>query len=368
VLKVLFPRVHRRFSSLPVLGSIADGFGAFLINNGYPRTPTCRHVRTLLDLDRRLRRRGVKSLSELKRSHLRACCPPAGRSQDNINLASAGRLLERYLDTLNVFGDQRSPTAIESALAEYAAYLRDMRGLAPSTIRQHGITVDEFLTMRRKRKRSHLRSINSSDLEYFVTQAGRRVSRASLQHMVAHLRSFLRFLAARGEALSGLDSQIDTPLVYRDEKLPRSLPWETVCALLNTVDRTSPLGRRDYAILLLIITYGLRSSDIVALRIEDIQWRSRKLRVSQIKTAVALWLPLTDSVGNAVMDYLRHGRPAVPHRELFVRHRAPAGVLKATAVTDIFQARSERSGLPIPFHGAHLWPTFLGIDRRFERR
>jgi site-specific recombinase XerD len=138
--------------------------------------------------------------------------------------------------------------------------------------------------------------------------------------------------------------------------------------LLKAIDRTTPMGRRDYAMLLLIATYGLRACEVVTLALDDVEWRAARLRIPQRKTRGSLWLPLTDDVGNALLDYLRHGRPAlavrrqrVPfrggppptYRELFLRHRTPVGVLKPTAVTEVFQAWSKRSGLQIPFQGVH---------------
>jgi site-specific recombinase XerD len=175
-------------------------------------------------------------------------------------------------------------------------------------------------------------------------------------------------LAAAGEIPTGLDTQIDTPRVYRGEQLPRALPWDTVRALLQAIDRTTPLGRRDYAIFLLMATYGLRACEIVALTLDDVEWRAERLRIPQRKTRGSLWLPLTDEVGAALLDYVRHGRAAlnvrrqrVPfqggpqrtYREVFLRGRTPTGVLKPTAVTEAFQAWSTRSGLAIPFQGAH---------------
>jgi integrase len=118
------------------------------------------------------------------------------------------------------------------------------------------------------------------------------------------------------------------------------------------------MGRRDYAMFLLIATYGLRACEVVTLTLDDIEWRSACLRIPQRKTRGSLWLPLTDDVGNGLLDYLRHGRPALAirrqrvryrggppptFRELFLRHRTPAGVLKPTAVTEAFQAWSKRS-------------------------
>ena len=180
--------------------------------------------------------------------------------------------------------------------------------------------------------------------------AGARLSRASLQHDVAHLRSFLRFLATRGETPSGLDAQIDTPRVYRGERLPQALPWETVRAFLDSIDRSTPIGVRDYAIFLLIATYGLRAGEIVALTLDDIEWRAGRIRVAQRKTATPLLLPLTDAVGKAVLDYLRRGRPALPYREIFLRCRAPAGVAQAhrghRGLSGLVAA--QRAGDPLP--------------------
>jgi len=195
-----------------------------------------------------------------------------------------------------------------------------------------------------------------------VRQIAVRVSRATLQHSVAHLRSFLRWLAVHGQTPKGLDSQIDTPRVYHQEHLPRALPWETVRALLHSIDRTTALGRRDYAMLLLIATYGLRSSEIVALTLDDFAWRRGELRVPRRKVDGALTLPLTDDAGDAVLNYVRHGRPPLPTRVVFLRARPPAGVLKPTAVTEVFQTRARRSGLAIPFQGAHCLRHSLAVQ------
>ena len=163
-------------------------------------------------------------------------------------------------------------------------------------------------------------------------------------------------LASAGEIPTGLDAQIDTPRVYRGEQLPRALPWDTVRALLDSIDRATPMGRRDYAIFLLMATYGLRACEVVTLTLDDVEWRAGRLRIPQRKTRGSLWLPLTDEGGTALLDYLRHGRHAltvrrqrVPfrggpprsYRELFLRCRTPTGVLKPTAVTEAFQAWSK---------------------------
>ena len=218
-----------------------------------------------------------------------------------------------------------------------------------------------------ERRSGRLGTLTAHAIEAFICRGGKGLGRRSLQQMVAHLRAFLRFAGSRGEAPIGLDTQIDTPRVYREEQLPRALPWEIVQALLRAIDRTAPGGLRGYAICLLLATYGRRASDIVGLTLDDVGWRARRLRVRQRKTGGVLWLPLTDEVATALLDYLREGRLRLAvrryrrgfqtdppqYREVFLRCRTPAGVLQSTAIAEAFQAWSRRSGLKIPFQRVH---------------
>jgi len=354
MLQELFPRVHGRYSSLPVLGPITEGFAAFLVGRGYPQRPVRFHLRAARRVDERLRRRRCRSITEVTRADLLGCAPAAGRSQEDVGRSAVVRLLEVYLTEQGMLRRPELSNPAEQRLGEYGRYLEKVRGLARSTIEAHLATSSQFV--------AHLNNLSgvatfprptAQDVETFVRDTGRRISRATLQHTVAHLRSLLRFLAARGEITAGLDSQIDTPRVYRGERLPRSLPWATVRAFLESIDRSTPLGRRDYAMFQLIANYGLRASEVVGLRLDDIQWRTGCLRVAQRKTGAPLILPLTDTVGDSLVAYIRRGRSQTCYREVFLRHRAPAGLLKPTAVTEAFQAWSRRSGLSIPFQGCH---------------
>jgi site-specific recombinase XerD len=268
-------------------------------------------------------------------------------------MAALVRLLMRYLEASGRIA--AAPAVwVEPVAAAYGEFLSDVRGLSAGTVAKHVATATRFLAHLASRTPPvGLGQIGSPDVESFVEAASRGISRASLQHVVAQVRGFFRFLAIHGAARFGLDSLIDTPRVYRGERLPRSLPWPTVEALLHSIDRTSNMGRRDYAMLLLIATYGLRTSDVAALKLESVEWRAGRIRVEQRKTRIPLILPLTDEVGAALVDYLRNGRPALPLREVFLRVRAPAGILKPTAVTEAFQAWSRRSGLTIPWQGPH---------------
>jgi site-specific recombinase XerD len=347
----LFPRVHRRYSSLPILGRILKGYGDWLLLRGYPRARIQQHYRTARRLEGALWERGARCEAHLTRDKLRACAPAA--TQDDADLAGLVSSLERFLEDEGLLV-RPFPTGVERKVAVYGAYLQQVRGFAPSTARQHVATASRFLSLLGYEARpACLRKLGPADIEAFVRTTGERIGRASLQHTVAQVRGFLRFLAATGEAPTGLDTEIDMPRVYRGEQLPRALPWATVQEFLRSIDRSTPLGMRDYAIFLLVATYGLRASDIVALTLDDIEWRARRFRVVQRKTGTPLLLPLTDAVGASLAEYLRRSRPPLPRREVFLRFRAPAGALKSTAVTEAFQAWSRRSGLRIPFQGPH---------------
>lgn len=348
MIKDLFPRAHVRHAVVPILGP-TDDVAAWLQAQGYRLSMVRGHLRALGRLARALHAQGYRSRGQLTGEVL-ARYARAQAPRDPQAAAMAGALA-RYLGGA---ADLARHTSLAPPLAAYSEYLTAVRGLSRSTSVAHVATIAELLRyLGYAQQSARLRKLRAGDLEAFVRMLGARVSRATLQHAVAHLRGFLRFMAARGDLAPGLDTQLDTPRVYRLEQLPRMLPWPTVQAFLRAIDRTMPSGRRDYAMFLLVTTYGLRASEVVGLRLDDIAWRARELRIVQGKTDTPLLLPLMDEVGDAVLDYLRHGRPASTSRAVFLRLRAPAGTLKPTALCESFQAWVRRSGLPIPFHGPH---------------
>lgn len=349
-----FPRAHRRYMSLPLLGSLADEFHTWLLARGFRRDARERHLEALWRIDRALRRRGCRQWSDVTRHDLEVCWRQVRRR--SLHAPATVRRLQQFAEqTARLTPPEPTPPSrVETLTRAYAAMLGDLRGLAPKTIDEHATTAAAFLdSMAYETAPSRLAGVTARDIEAFVRRAGGRLCRASLQHTVARLRSFLRFLAGRGAIRLGLEQQIDTPRMYRLEQLPRSLPWGTVRALLRSIDQTTPHGLRDYTMFFLITTYGLRASEVVALTLDAVDWRRRLLRVPQRKTGMPLLLPLTDPAGTVLVRYLRRGRPSSPQRELFLRAHAPAGVLKPTAVAEVFQKWVRRSGLPIPFQGAH---------------
>jgi len=354
MLNELFPTAHKRYSSLPILGAIADDFTDWLRAQGYCRGTARLYVRTLPDLDQVFQQQGWGELHDLTRQALRSCRP--AHSQDNRNLAAAVHALERYLEERALLSQPTltSPSRREQQLADYRTFLEEVRGLTPSTVRAHLRTVSRLLAqIRFEESPTALQTLTTHDIEVFLKSLGDQHSRASLQHTIAHIRGFLRFGTLTGGLCPAIDWHVDTPRVFRLEQLPRAWPWDGVCTFLDAIDRTTSMGLRDYAIFFLIATYGLRACDILALTLDDFRWRQGELRVAQRKTGHPLVLPLTDAAGEAVLHYLRDGRPQIASRQLFLRVRAPMGPLKSTAINDAFEACYKRSGLTLPTTGVH---------------
>jgi site-specific recombinase XerD len=137
--------------------------------------------------------------------------------------------------------------------------------------------------------------------------------------------------------------------VARDARLPSVWSGADVEALLAAVDRASPKGKRDYAILLLACRLGLRVSDVRGLCLEDLHWREARIEMTQTKTGAPLTLPLTEEVGGALIDYLQHGRPVTPHREVFLRLKAPVEPFSGNDnLHHILTFYRQRAGIVLP--------------------
>jgi integrase/recombinase XerD len=355
MLTAMCPRTHHRYTAMPVLGARVDAFVQWLAQCDY-RPMSIRVMLCQLDhVEHWLQRHGIQDVTDLEATMLEACWTHLSRR--STVLGGLIRALARYLEAAGVLRPPapRPPTPSQQLLALYTEQLVRLRGLAPNTVRAHRQSAATLLDhLRYDEHPTGLAHLHASQIEAFIRQRATALGRGSQQHLVAHLRSFLRFVAARGQCPAGLETTIDTPRLYRLEQLPRALPWETVQALLAAIDRRTPIGRRDYTILLLIATYGLRVSEVAALTLDDLHWRDGWLRVPRCKTRSPLHLPLTDQIGTALVQYVQTARPAhVACRALFLRHNAPLRTLGRTAVSMVFVRCAQRSGLAIPFSGAH---------------
>ena len=354
MLTELLPKAHHEHRSLALLGGILDDFDDWLIQHGYRFFTRQCYILRCTAIEDYFSRRRTRSLGGLTAENLQQCQRffrhrPGG-------ISNTVGCLRRFLHSEQRIAAPRPPAAKPfDAIAEaYRQQLKDVRGFADTTVAYHNSTVVEFLTYLFSGKKSfELAALTPQHVEGFIRSVAKRFNRHSLQHVVAHVRGFLRFLRMSGQGPERQEFPIDTPRVYRHEQLPRALPWETVCAFLDGIDRSRPAGLRDYAMFLLIVTYGLRGCDVAGLRLSDVDWRARQLIVRQRKTGQPLHLPLTDAVAAALLAYLREGRPCCAYREVFLTLFAPILPLKRQAVGYAFRARVRASALNIPFRGVH---------------
>ena len=302
----LFPRAHVRYTCLALLGTQLDGLARWLAARGFPAEAIRERIRKAPILEALLLPLGKGDLGQLSREQLLALAPRPAR--DNPYLSALVRSLAAYLDELGLLRQTVATPGVRLVSA-YLDFLGQVRGYAASTLGYHGYTVRELLAfLRFDDDPAALQTLAAPRIEAFMQSVAARCGQAGVRQTATHLRSFLRFLAGRGEVADGLDACIDTARVYRDEQLPKALPWETVQAFLADIDRTTAIGRRDYAMFLLMATYGLRSCEIAALRLDSVAWRAAELRVPCPKARQHLVLPLTDEVGAALVDYLRNAR------------------------------------------------------------
>jgi integrase len=146
---------------------------------------------------------------------------------------------------------------------------------------------------------------------------------------------------------------MEWPQFYRLSSIPRSITWEEVGRVLAGVDRRTPCGKRDWAILMLLVTYGLRGREVAALTLDDIDWKRERLRVPERKAGHSTAFPLSASVGEALIDYLRHGRPQTEERRVFFRALAPLEPIGPAAVSARAGHYLLKAGIEVPRPGSH---------------
>ncbi|MCX4163676.1 MULTISPECIES: tyrosine-type recombinase/integrase [Paraburkholderia] len=332
MLQDLFPKVHRRYEESRFAADLED-FAVWLRRRGYSRTSACDHLfRAKQTLERMdiAEPGGTFSAEHLYAAFTSLRFPALYRGTQ--------RAFECFLSSRNRLILAETDDPFDALRDHYLQHLRELRGFAVSTVAQHDSTIREFLS-RIALPEQTLRTLSATDVEEYIRFKSQEVTRQTLQHVIAHLRAFLRYCEDRGDIVHGLH-HIDTPRTYRGELPPRALDWKLVPKLVNSVDRRSRAGWRDHAVLHLMAYYGLRASEVAALTLSSINWESRTLHVQQCKTHSILILPLADRTINLLRRYLRYGRSVNDCPALFLRARSPAGSLTHYGVVDIFYKRT----------------------------
>ena len=238
----------------------------------------------------------------------------------------------RFLGRLEVPKPKIVPFA--DRIADFAAYRRDERGLSPATVRNQNWHVEKFLRWLGEQNRS----------------AWCRVSVAT---SAKALRAFFKYAAIRGWCAASIAAGIDGPRLFQHEGLPVGPSWPDVRRLIATTVGDSARDIRDRAILILLATYGLRSSEVSGLRLQDVNWGSEKVSIARPKQRRAQEYPLVSEAGEAILNYLQKARPRCAQREIFLTSKAPFRRLSQGALYHLVSTRLSALGIHLLRRGPH---------------
>jgi integrase/recombinase XerD len=339
-------------------GPLLESFARALLEAGYATITARRHLRGAEHLIHWIHQRGIpvgesnEQVLVRFENHLSRCrCPNYGHV-DHMHMTCGARLLVSHLRDVGVIAapasnDREDP----DLLSLFNQWMRQQRGTCSATLSNYGIHLRTLL----KQVGNEPSRLSASVLRGFVLERSRSWGWGTAKACTTALRMFLRFLIARGYCAVGLEAAIPTLAHWRLATLPRFLQPEEVERLIASCDRSSPLGRRDRAILLLLARLGLRAGDIVHLRLSDIDWKNASIQVCG-KSRRQTQLPLTQEVGQAIVDYLQDGRPRSGANRVFLRCRAPFRPLGSHCpVSQIVDRALRRAAVVRPSRGAaHL--------------
>ena len=339
-------------------GELIEHFSAALFQGGYAKVTGAHHIRAAEHFVRWATRRGIpvatlddEALSRFGRHLVRCRCGRYAGATCREVLGGA-RLFLRYSQGVvePAILERQTPPADPVLLWEFREWMREQRGTCDLTLDNYSIPVRALI----QNCSEDPGKLDARGLRQFVLRHGGG-SRWTATRCTTALRMFLRFLIAEGRCRAGLLGAIPVMAHWRLAALPSYLPPKDVERIIESCDAASRRGKRDRAILLLLARLGLRAGDIVQMRLRDIDWKGAWLFVTG-KGRRQTRLPLSREVGEAVVEYLQHGRPPASTDVLFLRSRAPfRGLGGHPAVSVIAASAMRRAGIERPSRGAaHL--------------
>lgn len=347
------PQILERLHRGPLGGHI-DAFAAFLTERRYKRSTGRGHLALVSKLSHWLERRHLAA-GDLDLEMIDEFLKGQRRHVRRRSRTILGALVQQLRDAgVMPPTTAASETPVDQLESAFARHLTHERGLSPLTLAYYLPIAGRFLAEKFPATEIRLDAIGAEDVIGFVVRHARDLSPGRAKLMVTVLRAFLRFLRQRGDICVDLAACVPTVADWRLTSVPKSMEPGQVDCLLRHCDRQTSVGRRDYAILLLLARLGLRAREVVDLTLDDVNWAAGEISVHG-KGARHHRLPLPRDVGAALVDYLRHGRPHGATRKLFVTTRAPRrGFSSSVAVSTIVRRALDRANLRPPRRGAHL--------------
>lgn len=347
------------------LAPYLDAFAQMLDAQGFKRHLLSRQIRDAAKFSRWLQTEQIAVEAVLDEHARRFLQEPEQQGSVRQGAAAALRRLMDFLRQLGAAPKPAAPcelTPVQQIVAEYAGHLRREQRLSSRTLIQYCPFAERFLSERFETEPVDLGALQAKDVIGFVQREAVRLSPARAKAATIAMRSFLRYVRYRGDNQLDLAAAVPTVPNWSMTAIPRAIAPEHLRAALAHCRRDTPIGLRDYAILMLLARLGLRSSEIVSLTLESIDWETGSIAVVGKGNQPAC-LPLPADVGEAIVQYLQKGRPASSDRSLFLRSLAPIRGLGAQeTIATIVGAALTRAGVETPHRGAHQFRHALAAD------
>jgi site-specific recombinase XerD len=249
---------------------------------------------------------------------------------------------------------EHAPHPRQAEITIFESWLRQERGLSMATIRDYCHAADRF-TLWLAERGVPLSAVRMTDIDDVIAAEHKRGAwcRRTIHDYAQRLKAFFRFAEARGWCASGLAAGIMAPRFLADESVPKGLRREDVVRLLASVQGNRPVDKRDRAILMLFVAYGLRAGEVSGLRLDDLDWESEILEVRCPKPGRIHSWPLSQEVGHAILRYVREARPSGFGRVLFLTSRAPIRPLDRKSLCKIVYDRLAGIGIVSGRRGPH---------------
>jgi site-specific recombinase XerD len=333
-------------------------FAASLMEGGYADATIRSKLWLLVDFGRWLGRSGqaVTDLDERLAERFLAAKRRRGRLYRG-NRETVRQFLGHLRERDVICGVKPPPldaSPLAGILTRYEKHLRSERGLTVATVINYLPFVRKFLVEHFGEGPFPVEEVRSCDISAFVLRHAHTMSCGRAQLMTTAFRSFFHFLFQNGELQADLAPSVPAVADWRLSTVPKYLTPDEVGRVLGGCDRQTSAGRRDYVVLLLLARLGLRAGEIVALQLDDIDWRAGEILIRG-KGLLHDRMPLAMDVGKALASYLRVDRPACRTRRVFVCMKAPrTGFAGPSTVTTIVRRALDRAGLHLAFKGAHV--------------
>jgi integrase/recombinase XerD len=347
------------------LGNLPDGFCGWLLKHGFSRFTIRNHLSNVSHLNKHLASQGnglreslsPKDIAGFFNAYSLLCRQRGGLEGHICRVRYSINRFLYYLRKSGLFDPSSQQKIYRPLLDAYLNWMRHYQHASEGTLGVRCHSISQFLEwLGPDATPEGLSKLNSDRIEAFFVSCVQSMGYSARRSMQSALRTFLRFCLHNAYIEQSLEYAVPTLRIYKLATVPRGLTDTQAQQVLRCINRNSHAGRRDYAIVLLLYTYGVRGGQVRALRLEDINWEQNYILFRALKHGKDSRLPLTPEVGESILDYLGKSRPSYSYPHVFLTSRAPYHPFPySSSLSAIVERRIRAAGIEIPNRGAHAF-------------